>query len=338
VAHDDVVDVYWQVWGDEWQEPLGSLEATMALPGDASKGEVKVFGHPASVSGKTSLGPDGIPPDGISPDRVSPTLVASDVPAEQFVEMRVVFPRELLTSTAGARVELGDGLAEIMDEEAAEARSEARQAWLVRLQPLFGLLLVVLSVGAMAFVYLRYGREPKVDYAERYEREPPTNDPPAVIGAIISQKPSVGSREFTATLFDLIRRGVLKAQPVSVKQGNFLGEKTITDLRVELGSHDPGALEIFEHSVFDVAERVLSDGPVNLTDFGVVVGFGNAHARRTNRSSYESFRNTVKWEVEQRDLVERGSGRRLGPAAVLLGLTGAEWFVFSLSWARAWGL
>jgi uncharacterized membrane protein len=99
VAYDDVVDVYWQAWGDEWQEPLGSLDAAMNLPGDPQKGDVKVFGHPASVSGETSLGPG----------RVSPTLVASDVPAGQFVEMRVVFPRELLSSTAGARVEQGDG-------------------------------------------------------------------------------------------------------------------------------------------------------------------------------------------------------------------------------------
>src|SRR5215210_4506275 len=94
VAHDDVVDVYWQVWGDEWGEPLGSLEATLVLPGGAGEGDsVKVFGHPSSVSGKTSLGPD----------KGSPTLIASDVPAGQFVEMRVVFPRELLSST-GARV------------------------------------------------------------------------------------------------------------------------------------------------------------------------------------------------------------------------------------------
>jgi uncharacterized membrane protein len=77
VAHGDVVDVYWQAWGDEWEEFLGSLEATMVLPGDPKKGEVKVFGHPASVSGKTSLGPGG----------VSPRLVASNVPPEQFVEM-----------------------------------------------------------------------------------------------------------------------------------------------------------------------------------------------------------------------------------------------------------
>ena len=188
-------------------------------------------------------------------------------------------------------------------------------------------------------VYLRYGREPKVDYGERYEREPPTDDPPAVVGAIISQKPSVGTREFTATLFDLIRRGVLRGQPVSVKQSGLLGEKTITDLRVKLGSGDDGSLEDFEGRVLKVARRVISShGPANLTDFGVLIGFGNAHgigvgnahARRTNRTSYQSFREEVKREVERRDLVERGSGKWSGWAAILLGLTGAEWFVFSL--------
>ena len=339
VAHDDVVDIYWQVWGDEWQEPLGSLVATMVLPGDAGKGEVKVFGHPASVSGKTSLGPEGVSPRHVAGDvPVSPTLFASDVPAGQFVEMRVVFPRELLSSTDGARVEPGDGLQQIMDEEAAEAHSEARKAWLVRLQPLFGLLLIVVSVGAMAFVYQRYGREPKVDYDERYEREPPTNDPPAVIGAIITQKPSVGPRAFTATLFDLIQRGVLKAQPVSVKEGGLLGEKTVTDLRVDVGSGDPDSiedfarnvltLENFERRVLTVAERVLSHGPVNLTDFEERIKDGDD--RQANRSSYEAFRDAVKQEVERRDLVERSPGRWLGPAALVLGLAGAAWSVLSL--------
>jgi uncharacterized membrane protein len=314
VAYDDVVDVYWQAWGDEWQEPLGSLDATMNLPGDPKKGAVKVFGHPASVSGETSLGPDG----------VSPTLVASDVPSEQFVEMRVVFPRELLSSTGSARAEPGDMLEEIMDQEAAEAR----EALLLRLQPLFGLLLVFLSAGVMLLVYLRYGREPKVDYNEIYEREPPTNDPPAVIGAIISQKPSVGSREFTATLFDLIRRGVLKAQPVSVNSGGLWGGETITDLRVELGTDDPGPLEDFERSVLEVAERVLSDVPVNLTEFEARLKY--VIDSEANRTSYESFIDEVKREVERRDLVKRGLGKWLAWAAVLLGLAGAAWFVVSL--------
>jgi uncharacterized membrane protein len=322
VAHDDVVDLYWQVWGDEWQEPLGSLEATVVLPEDAGKGDVvKVFGHPAWVSGKTSLGPDG----------VSPRLVASDVPAGQFVEMRVLFPRELLSSTSWARVQPGNGLKEIMAQEAADAQSEARQAWLVRLlQPLFGLLLVVVSVGAMAFVYLRYGREPKVDYPERYEREPPTDDPPAVVCAIISQRPSVGTREFTATLFDLIRRCVLYAQPVSVKKGGLFGDKTITDLRVRLGSYDSIPLADIERKVLNVAKGVLSYGPVNLTEFEQRMKEGDEHDRRAYDSSYQGFKNALKQGVEWRDLVERGPGVWLGWVALLLGLAGTEWLVFSL--------
>ena len=252
VAYEDVVDLYLQVWGDEWGEPLGSLKATVVLPGGAERGEVKVFGHPASVDGETSLGPDG----------VSPRLAARDVPAGQFVEMRVVFPRELLSSTEGARVQPGNGLQKIMDEEAADARS----ARILSLLPLFGLLLIVPAAGIMGLIYLRYGREPKVDYDREYEQEPPTHDPPAVVSAIIDQRPSVGTKEFTATLFDLIRRGALKAEPISVKEEGWLtGAKTLTDLRLHPG--EPMELNDYEREVMDVAGRVLADGPVPLTDF-----------------------------------------------------------------------
>ena len=104
----------------------------------------------AGESQKASLGPAGI----------SPTLFASDVPPKQFVEMRVVFPKELLASTGGARVEPGDGLQEIMDQEAAEAQSEAREAWLQRLHALFALLFVFFVDAVtvmMALVSRRYG-------------------------------------------------------------------------------------------------------------------------------------------------------------------------------------
>jgi Predicted membrane protein (DUF2207) len=190
---------------------------------------------------------------------------------------------------------------------------------------LFGLVIVVVSVGAMAYVYLRYGREPKVAYSERYEREPPTNDPPAVIGAIISQKPSVGSREFASTLFELIRGGILKAQPVSVKKSGFWGEKTMTDLRVDVGSGDPDSiedfarniltLENFERRVLNVAERVLAHGPVNLTDFEERMK--GIYDRRANRSSYESFRDAVKREVGRRVVQRRGWRRRRSIVAAM---------------------
>jgi uncharacterized membrane protein len=157
VAYDDVVDLYWQAWGEEWHEPLGKLQAEVLLPGEPNKGEVKVFGHPASVGGATSLGQAGN----------SPMLVAIDVPDEQFVEMRVVFPRELLTSSGGARVEAGNGLQKIMNQEAeearSEARSEARDARQQQLEALLGLLFVfglggvILTLGFVAWLFGRRG-------------------------------------------------------------------------------------------------------------------------------------------------------------------------------------
>jgi hypothetical protein len=84
------------------------------------------------------------------------------------------------------------------------------------------------------------------------------------------------------------------------------GDKTITDLRVHLGSYDSDSLEDFERRVRNVAKGVLSYGPVNLTDFEKRMKEGDEHSRRANDSSYQGFRNAVKREVERRDLVERG--------------------------------
>jgi hypothetical protein len=81
IAYDDVVDVNLKVWGDEWEEPLGRLTATMILPGSASGPEYRVFGHPVHVRGDVTR----------ESDRA--LLRALDIPAGQFVELRVSFSR-----------------------------------------------------------------------------------------------------------------------------------------------------------------------------------------------------------------------------------------------------
>ena len=80
VAYDDVVDVNMKVWGDEWKTSLGRLSAVMVLPGPAKGPRYRVYGHPRWVKGVTARFP------------TRATLQAVNVPAHQFVEMRVVFP------------------------------------------------------------------------------------------------------------------------------------------------------------------------------------------------------------------------------------------------------
>ncbi len=87
VAYDDVVDVNLKVWGDEWEQPLGQLTATMTGPANV----VRAWGHPVWVRGDVTL------------EGERSLLRAVAVPARQFVELRTLYPRDAFPSTAGMR-------------------------------------------------------------------------------------------------------------------------------------------------------------------------------------------------------------------------------------------
>ena len=111
VAYDDVVDVNLHVWGSNWPAGLGSLTAAMQLPRPTELSpSYRVWGSPVWVHGTVTR----------LPERA--LLQATLVPAHQFVELRVVFPRRLLTSTAGAQVRQGNGLQKIVAGELGSQR------------------------------------------------------------------------------------------------------------------------------------------------------------------------------------------------------------------------
>ena len=308
VAYDDVVDVNLQVWGDEWKVDLDQIEAVMTVPGSPNPGEVRVWGHPASVQGFTEFAADG----------VTPTLYAANVGPSTFVEMRVVFPRDLLSSTAGATVHAGPGLEGILAEEEAEiARGDAvaTVSTGVRNAVLAVLFLLIPIPFGLVWGYARFGSEPDVDYDREYEQEPPSDHLPAMVSALVSQGKADESA-FTATLFDLIRKGVFTAEPVSVERRTWAGLKReqISDLQIGLGDTEVSLRE-FERHVVTIVERVLEDGPKPLHDFRKAIREDAA----ANAATYQSFRSAVGEATQSAGLLDL-SGRIKGPA-VLIGLT-----------------
>ena len=103
VAHDDVVDVNLKVWGGSWSVPVEALRAEMVLPKPVSVANplYRAWGAPASVHGV------------VTRSRRGAVLQASNVPAHQYVELRTVFPRRLLASTAGAQAKAGTGFQKV---------------------------------------------------------------------------------------------------------------------------------------------------------------------------------------------------------------------------------
>ncbi|MBM3696677.1 MAG: DUF2207 domain-containing protein, partial [Actinobacteria bacterium] len=325
VAYDDVADVYLKVWGDEWKVGLSHLTARVVLPSaDLAPGDVLVYGHPARVQGETTLGADG----------VSPALEARGVPARQWVEMRVVFPRRVLAATAGAAVADGSALEVIRSEEAAAAERAAASGrgvvpslWLVG-----GLLAGVPA--ALYAGYRRYGKEPRVDYDREYEQAPPSDLEPALVSALLSQG-RVDEKAFTATLFDLIRRGVLTATPETVERKTWGGlrREQISDLVIGLAAGDHGPLREHETRVMTVMRRVLEEGPQPLTQFRTRI---RADAQ-VNAATYNGYRESVGRALTRGHLLDEAglkAGTWMMAAGVVLAAGG--WFLAPLlPWVSA---
>ena len=228
VAYDDVVDVNLQVWGDEWPAPLGRLTATPSRPGTSWR-----VGHPVWVKGD------------VEPAGSRRPLRALDVPAHQFVELRALFPRAAFSSTAGMRTARGQRAAKITADEREDAAAyerdhdqidhAKRHPWLL---PAYVLLLgLVPALLVVAAVFWLFGRELPTGYDREYEQEPPTDTQPALVPTLLRQGGEAGSFEFTATLFDLIRRGVYTAKPVTTERSIWAGLRTepVADLELSAG-------------------------------------------------------------------------------------------------------
>ncbi|HEY7380987.1 MAG TPA: DUF2207 domain-containing protein, partial [Gaiella sp.] len=289
VGYDDVVDVNLKVWGDEWEQRLARLTAVMAGPGEV----VRAWGHPVWVRGDVTL------------DGARALLRALDVPAKQFVELRALYPRSAFSSTAGMRVEDGPGLGKIVGDELEDAATFERDRdrideaiahpWRTAL-----ILLGLATIPALlvaGVVFWAYGRELRTGYDREYEQEPPTETQPALVPTLLRQGGGAGSYEFTATLFDLIRRGVYTSTPTTTERSTWGGlrKELVNDLELSKGNAD-APLTPWEKEVTRIVDDVLDGGSEVLSSFRKKI----EGEREQMSKRFTAFKDDVGTEVGNR--------------------------------------
>ena len=118
-----------------------------------------------------------------------------------------------------------------------------------------------------------------------------------------AQGGEAGSYEFTATLFDLIRRGVYASKPVTTERSVWGGLRTesVSDLELSAGKQD--SLTPWERAVADVVDDVIADGSERLSRFREKI----EDDRETMSKRFTSFKAKVGTEVGNRKwLISRG--------------------------------
>ena len=165
---------------------------------------------------------------------------------------------------------------------------------------------ILLALGTLpafllgGFVFWRFGRERRTGYDREYEQEPPTESEPALVPTLLRQGGDAGSFEFTATLFDLIRRGVYRSAPVTTERKVWGGLRTelVSDLELSPGDRDQ-PLKSWEDEVAKVVDHVLDGGSQRLSRFREDI----EDERASMSKRFAAFKRDVGKEIEQPALV-----------------------------------
>ena len=252
VAYDDVIDVGWTVWGDQWDFDLDQLRATFTDPRlDPDDPLYRVWGHPRSVEGETVRG------DGVA------TLEASDVSDGTAVEMRVTVPRSPGVNVSGARAVDGEGLPEILAEEQQldddyNAPWPSFKRWVADNSLLLALAIAGLAIGLLALLSW-LAREHPTD-APQHLPEPPDDATPALAYGLAHEGED-STDTVLATLLDLVDRGYYTASSATTEDEEL-------DLALAVSDQRPATdgLELHEKEVLTFFDELLGSETVAMSD------------------------------------------------------------------------
>ena len=230
---EDTGELYWKFVSDGWDVPSENVTCTLHLPVPNGAGlepgeTVRAWGHgPLDATVSFSSG--------------TVDFMVPGVGTEEYAEMRVTFPAEWLSSLD---VTPGEALEDILSEEqaAADEANEQRNKARIALggAAVAGFGVPIASIVLALLKRAKYQRDYAPRFDDEYFRDVPTDDHPAVLGALYNGG-SPEAKELTATLMRLTDEGVVRLDRVKTKRRGFLGDKVEEDYRISWVGNLPDA-------------------------------------------------------------------------------------------------
>lgn len=221
---EDTGELYWKFVSDGWDVESQNVICTLHLPVAAGESvsagdNVRAWGHGPLDAEVSFSGNDVV-------------FSVPGVGTDEYAEMRVTFPAAWISAceqTSGSRLET------VLSEErewADEANAKREKARTARNVGTFGSLgLAIVTVIAVVAAWVREDKENTPKFNDKYFRDVPTSDHPAVLGALYNGG-DVEPKDLTATLMRLTDNGVIKLERATLKKKTRFGESTKLDYLV----------------------------------------------------------------------------------------------------------
>lgn len=277
----DIAQLNRKMVGKEWQNSIGNISVTVYLPESVKKDDIYAFGH-GPLTGNIEI-----------LDGKSVRYTLNDYRPGEFLEVNLLFPKNILTSFNPLLMKNKSALKEILDMEGklAKEANDARKRAIIGFY--LGRVVLVLAVAwwlfLVVFIYLKNSKRYKVEneYGE-YFRELPDDYSPSIAGTLVSRNLYPSGRELFAMLLDLVRKGHLKLEE---------GEKTTTLILQESGK----PLSEEEKFILNWYIRELGDGEKIILESVEASIKGRGGAKEFNRN-YERWRTIVYSDMLEKNL------------------------------------
>lgn len=240
---DDVGALQYKLWGEEWDVGINALTAIVHLPGDKDN---IYYLNPQEYNSTSDLNGNTI------------SITSTSIPKGEYYELLVLMPVEDFENATYAKQVHENGRDQIIHN--LESSVNERNFWNTSYIVLGLLSLISPIIGII--IYFRYGREPKVDYDGIYERELPTNDPPAVVNALIDNTRDIGTpnmKGFEATILSLIDKKAIELKTKTDENTDM------NELFLKLNKNSNENLAMHEQTVLDILSMFAYDDTVNLS-------------------------------------------------------------------------
>jgi uncharacterized membrane protein len=228
----------------------------------ARKEDILVYGH-GPLSGWAEI-----------VDARTARFRASDLPSGQVLEIRMVWPAGIVAGVPSSgrdrasiqKEEAGFVEKTIADARKAQERSERKKKWLLIGASIWAVWLVLGSI-IWLWVYHHYwqmiGKDYRFPDIPEYYREAPSDLRPALVEVLLHEGGPITPRSFTATLFDLARRGFLEFEEKRVEKHGILGTKEERETSIILKKDYTGAADLlpYEKELLDlIFQTVIGPG------------------------------------------------------------------------------
>ena len=220
--YDDIAELYWKFVSDGWDEESRNVTCTVHLPvpsGAVVKAgdNVRAWGHGPLDANVSFSGNDVL-------------YKVPGVGTSEFAEARITFPAEWLSEASSVG---GSKLESILKEEqgwADEANARRNRARVM----VYGSSAAAVGIPIVAVVLsiislLKYRRSHKPQFDDKYFRDVPSDDHPAVLGALLNEG-NATDEGLTAALMRLTDEGYMKLDLIKYHKKGLLGrEKLVED-------------------------------------------------------------------------------------------------------------